>query len=510
MGGAKSGGGRRIVLYRALKYPGTRHLILRRLSKQLIDNHITALFREYPKLQKGYVKSEKTLNLTVAGKDGKVAGMSQVVFGYAEHPAHDMQGDIYDWQGSEWATIFIDEAQQFNQEEISFMKTRCRCPGMVDIYGRPGTPKLMLTFNPGGRGHNYLKRVFVDNRAEKGEDLTDLTFIRAYGWDNVEWMEDYLATAKLTKAEYYDKLTDDQRKQMFLAHSPYGKVLNALRGKMRMAYLEGDWDAFAGQFFDIWDADEAVVKARLEAWWPRWVSIDWGYEHNAAVYWHTQSDSTTITYRELVAQHMSPELLGETIAKMSEGERIDDVYLSPDAFELSRRQWLSKDTIAEQLGNALEAGHLPYPSRADNDRIGGWRLMHQLLTAGLWKIDASCVRLIGCIPELQRDEDEREDVLKVDCDEEGKGGDDPADSARYGLKSRLKTPRPPLDIRVKDHLEQYVKGRGITIQDLDPTAYAMMMRRARALEKPKLCHRVYRPGRQWQPMKQQPKYGARG
>jgi len=34
---------------------------------------------------------------------------------------------------------------------------------------------------------------------------------------------------------------------------------------------------------------------------------------------------------------------------------------------------------------------------------------------------------------MQHDPRRPEDVLKVDCDEEGNGGDDPYDTARYGL-----------------------------------------------------------------------------
>ena len=28
-------------------------------------------------------------------------------------------------------------------------------------------------------------------------------------------------------------------------------------------------------------------QIHFEPWWPRWISIDWGFEHPAAVYWHT-------------------------------------------------------------------------------------------------------------------------------------------------------------------------------------------------------------------------------
>jgi hypothetical protein len=42
-----------------------------------------------------------------------------------------------------------------------------------------------------------------------------------------------------------------------------------------------------------------------------------------------------------------------------------------------------------------------------------------------------CGRLIETLPALQHDPNRPEDVLKVDCDEDGTGGDDCADCLRY-------------------------------------------------------------------------------
>jgi len=42
-----------------------------------------------------------------------------------------------------------------------------------------------------------------------------------------------------------------------------------------------------------------------------------------------------------------------------------------------------------------------------------------------------CARLLETLPALQHDRNRPEDVLKVDADEEGVGGDDAADALRY-------------------------------------------------------------------------------
>src|SRR5205823_9929968 len=84
----------------------------------------------------------------------------------------------------------------------------------------------------------------------------------------------------------------------------------------------GDWNVFAGQYFDIFDGRHVVRPEQLAAggeqgiqpWWPRWISIDWGFEHPSAVYWHAaRPDGAVITYREFVANHLSPRMLAQAL-----------------------------------------------------------------------------------------------------------------------------------------------------------------------------------------------------
>jgi hypothetical protein len=105
------------------------------------------------------------------------------------------------------------------------------------------------------------------------------------------------------------------------------------------------------------------------------------------------------------------------------------VFLSPDAFA----HRTSEASIAEQLGEVLVANGLPRPSQADDDRMGGWQLMYQLLESDAWLITDNCAKLIECLPQLVRDDRRAEDIRKVE-------GDDSADAARYGLVSGGSSP----------------------------------------------------------------------
>src|SRR5258707_1326933 len=82
---------------------------------------------------------------------------------------------------------------------------------------------------------------------------------------------------------------------------------------------------------------------------------------------------------------------------------------------------------------------------ANTDRVNGWaEILHRLgdPTNGVGPrlfIHERCARLVECLPSLQHDPNRPEEVLKVDCDEDGNGGDDTADCLRYlvATKSRV-------------------------------------------------------------------------
>src|SRR6204780_1347679 len=141
---------------------------------------------------------------------------------------------------------------------------------------------------------------------------------------------------------------------------------------------------------------------------------------------------------------------------------------TPAGLEPSRRT--DEASIADQMGDIFAAAGLPRPIPADNDRVGGWMLMYQMLDAGEWLLTENCVELIRTIPNLVRDPARVEDIEKMD-------GDDPADAAGYGLKSRYGARRgwetpPPLEQRVAER-----------VTSTDPTGRAMQMRKFQMEEK---------------------------
>ncbi len=95
-------------------------------------------------------------------------------------------------------------------------------------------------------------------------------------------------------------------------------------------------------------------------------------------------------------------------------------------------------SIADQYG---EYGY--HFSRANTDRINGWMQLRERLgnpSVGhepSFYVFNTCLRTIASIKALVHDPKRQEDVLKVDADPDGNGGDDAADETRYACMAEL-------------------------------------------------------------------------
>jgi phage terminase large subunit len=498
-GGAAGPGKSKALLMEAIlqahEVPGANTLLLRRTFSELEQTLLLYFRRDIPReLYKCYNESKHLVTWW---------NNSTTRFGYCQSEA-----DVYQYQGAEFLFIGIDELTLFTLRQWQFLTSRNRCPV-------PGAFACMAgATNPGNIGHAWVKALWIDKEPASGMehpeefDANDYDFIPARVSDN----------------------------PIYAGDKSYLKSLRGLPSHLKRAFLDGDWNVYAGQYFDRFDCVKHVVRPEQidwKPWWPRWISIDWGFEHPAAVYWHAQGPPNTVpiaasanaanvaaadpppvqgrqvkdenprrifTYREFVTHRTSPRELAREIVKRSlcsagvspaqpgiqlnlntrqdagatkdayagasGREKIDTIYLSPDAF--ARRT--DEASIADQMGDVFAAAGLPRPIPADNDRVGGWMLMYQMLDAGEWLLTENCVELIRTIPTLVRDTARVEDIEKMD-------GDDSADAARYGLKSRYGAcrswqTRAPIEQRIAEH-----------VTSSDPTGRAMQMRKFQMEEK---------------------------
>ena len=173
-GGAKGGGKTWAVRTKALLgayyYPGIRILIMRRTYPELLSNHIEPMRQALRPAFAKYSAERRAIYF---------ANGSVIRFGHwaGEKSESEYNGQEFDW-------IFIDEATQFTYRAFQFLGSLLR--GVNDI------PKRMyLTCNPGGVGHRWVKRLFIDRKfvtgrenPEENENPDDYVFISATVEDN--------------------------------------------------------------------------------------------------------------------------------------------------------------------------------------------------------------------------------------------------------------------------------------------------------------------------------------
>ena len=223
-GGARGGGKSWAVRLKAamlcLTYPKIKVMIVRKTYPELQENHILPLC-EMLKCDDPNPR-ERVANYNDSKKHIVFPNGSRILFRYC-----DNEKDANRFQGTEVDVLFIDEATQ--QLESNMEKLKACVRGVNDFPKR-----VYYTANPGGVGHAWMKRLFIDRQYIKNEKPEDYVFIKSLVTDNRALME---------------------------ADPDYIKQLEALPEKLRKAWLEGDWNIFEGQFFSEFRTQPDMARA---------------------------------------------------------------------------------------------------------------------------------------------------------------------------------------------------------------------------------------------------------
>lgn len=420
-GGGKSWAVRSKAILLASRYPGIKILIVRRTYPELVNNHINILRKQLLGAAR-YNDRDKVLRFNNG---------STINFTYC---AKDK--DLDRLQGQEYDIIFIDEATQLSEYQMLTIGACCR--------GTNTFPKrVYFTCNPGGQGHQYIKRVFIDRNYKDREDPDDYTFIQSLVTDNTVLM----------------KMDPD-----------YIKQLEILPPKLREAWLYGSWNVYEGQFFEEFiDEPDHYLDRRwthviepfeINPNWKIYRSFDWGYAKPFSVGWWAV-DYDGVAYRIL-------ELYGCTDTA-NEGVKWTPPQVFQKIHEIeSEHRWLkgkkitgiadpaiwnaeTGESIAETAGRL---GVLFTPG--DHERLPGWLQVHYRLAFDdngypMMYIFRNCKAFIRTIPLLMYDEHKPEDL---DSD----GEDHVADEVRYFCMSRPISPRQiiPPDKYYETPMAQYL------------------------------------------------------
>lgn len=396
-------------------------MIVRRTYPELINNHIKILRTELVGIAR-YNDKDKVINFNNG---------SSINFQYCAKDA-----DLDRMQGVEYDIIFLDEATQLSEYQ---MKVIAAC-----LRGANQFPKRMYyTMNPGGQGHQYIKRLFIDRQYDDGEDPADYEFIQSLVTDNQALME---------------------------SDPDYIRQLEALPPKLREAWLHGSWDVYEGQFFEEFAdrPDHYIDRAythviepfEIPDSWKIYRSFDWGYAKPFSCGWWA-IDHDGVAYRIL-------ELYGCTKTP-NEGVKWtpDKVFSEIHKIETEHR-WLQGKKITGIADPAIwdaETGesiadvagkHGVLFAPGDHKRLPGWMQVHYRLAFDehgfpMMYVFRNCRAFIRTMPLLMYDEHKPEDL---DTD----GEDHVADEVRYFCMSRPIAPRmaPPKDTYSETPMAMYL------------------------------------------------------
>lgn len=223
-GGARGGGKSFAVRMKAillcLNYPGIKVMIVRKTYPELQENHIMPMIAQLNCYAPN--KSDRIASYNDSKKHIVFPNRSRILFRYC-----DNDKDAEKFQGTEVDVLFIDEATHQTEER---MKKLTACVRGVNSFPK----RIYMTANPGSVGHHWFKRLFVDRRYDTGENPDDYTFIKSLVTDN---------------------------KALLKENEDYLRQLEALPPKLRKMWLEGDWNAAEGMFFEDFKIDPDPFKA---------------------------------------------------------------------------------------------------------------------------------------------------------------------------------------------------------------------------------------------------------
>ena len=208
-GGAAGGGKSDALLMAALEYvdvPGYAALILRKtyadlaLPGAIMDRSKTWL-----------MGGNATWNDNL--KQWSFPSGATLTFGYLQ-----TENDKFRYQGAELQYIAFDELTQFNETDYAYLLSRLRRPAGGPLSLVP--LRMRAASNPGGRGHRWVKRRFIDRQPNP---------------DDPDDTPDKCAARVFIPARLEDNPSVDRQ--------AYTSALAGLDPQTRLQLLDGDWNA---------------------------------------------------------------------------------------------------------------------------------------------------------------------------------------------------------------------------------------------------------------------------
>ena len=366
-GGGKSYGQMVDALLFALKYPGSKQLVLRRTFAELDKSLIRTALSLFPRDIYSFNSSSHT---------GRFKNGSIIDFGYCA-----AEIDVYQYQSAEYDVIRFDELTHFTESQYVYLISRVR--------GANSFPKqIKSSTNPGGIGHSWVKNRFVDP-SPAGE--------RFVGDDGMTRI-------------FIPALLDDN-KFLMAGDKNYRNRLLALPEREKKALLYGDWNIFEGQYFTEFDPKSHIIAPfEIPKSWRKFRTIDYGLDRLACLWIATSPDGISYVCREFCKSNLTiSQAAREICDRTPVGEEIYATLAPPDLWNRSQETGRSKAAIFSEFGLNF--------TKTSNDRECGWLAVKELLLGGEGrqsiKFFSVCTEIIKCLPALTVDK-----IRPTDCSTE--------------------------------------------------------------------------------------------
>jgi hypothetical protein len=288
-------------------------------------------------------------------------------------------------------------------------------------------PFAIYPSNPGGKGMAWYKRLFVQCRYRGDEIPEDYAFVQAKLDDNIE---------------------------LQIRDPKYRMRLNLLPEPHRSWMRDGNFSAGAGSALSQIDWKLHIVKKfDIPDYWLRFGSYDWGYHHPFSFGHYAVTEDGNVFKVETVTgvRLLTPQQI-ERIQSVVPMEKLQYIVAGHDITAKQIARGEDVPTIQEHF---LE--HNILLSLANIHRKQGLQQLRKMLdweTSGPF-VDGKptegdpLLRFFDtpnnrkCLEQLENmaiDPSDAEDVLKVNADDFGEGGDDMYDETRYACASRPPVP----------------------------------------------------------------------
>lgn len=462
-GGARGGGKTESSIgdwlqHSSLYGEGAIGIFFRRKLVQLAEV-IARTKQIFPKLGAKYNEQQKTWTM---------ANGARLKFAYLERDS-----DAEEYQGHNYTRVYVEEVTNFpSSAPIDKLRATLRSATGVPVGMR-------LTGNPGGAGHNWVKRRYIDPDPRGFRLIAEEMELN---FDGVK------QTVKLERVFIPSKIGDNR---LLIQNDPTYILRLRQSGSAALvrAWLEGDWSIIDGAFFDEWDYGTHVLDTqswlkRIPERATRFRAFDWGSAKPFSVGWYVHSDGTWGLPRDALVKFA--EWYGadgpNKGLKLDAGAVAEGIKARERDFQRVINYGVADPSIYIRDGGPSIAEAMVIRGvgwrRADNKRLAGAEQVHLRLKglnydpqlkaespgwAPLLYFLDCCEDTIRTLPVLQHDEDNLEDV-------DTEGEDHAYDETRYAVMSRPvgKGPLPvqasglpklPSETTINDLLERLRKKR---------------------------------------------------